>query len=343
MKRTRIGNIDVDTNKYYFVLNTPLWQMKQSEVRIMSYLDVLQEQANVATIESEINRIYNEMDKYFCLAQIVENINDNPTLINAFYVFNEAVKKGTFNRTYADITERNDQVNEAVVNIVNDCINYTIKDTSVIDVDMWIWWKENILNCNYYTNPVDGAAQKEKPLSVPTAISGGYDYVETFKKSAISFCYSAVSPEVVKKSKVATLKRKKQNEVRNTLNVCDVQLDSVVQRNYINSGVAAATNGGTPLQFVNSLKAVKQVGISETVIVAIISAAVTFLTALTKMIVDTRRDRLNDEAKLSLNTANQYVPAESDFLNIDLDGDGRSDAKKILLAGGALLLLYYYL
>lgn len=344
MKRTRIGNIDIDTKKYYFVLNTPIWQMKQSEVRIFSYMDILQEQANFATIDSELNRIFNEMDKYFCLAQIVENINDLPSLTNAFYVFNEAIANGVFDRTYSDMSERNELVNTAVVNIINDCINYTIADKAVIDVVLWAWWKQNILDCNYYTNPQTGEPQTEKPQQSANAIMGTeFDFVGTFKKSAISFVYSAVSADVVKASDIATLKRKKEIEVRNTLNICDVQLDSTVQSNYITSGIAAATSGGNALQFVNALKKSPKVGFDPATLATIIVAAIGFLTTLIGGIIDLRRDRLNGEAKKALSATDAYTPDKSDWLNIDFDGDGKSDTWKLLLIGAAGLALYYYL
>ena len=201
MKRAKIGNTEVNRDSYIFLLDTPLWQMRQSEVRIMSYLDLLQESANFATLESDILRIYNEMDKYYCIAKIVENLGDNEAyLINAFYVYNEALQNGAFDQIYIDEIERNNHVNEVVCNIVNDSINYTVSDDVVIDQSLWAWWQDNIINQNFYTDPRSGAKVQEKPNALPVSISGEVDYISTFKQSAICYTYTVVSADAIKES-----------------------------------------------------------------------------------------------------------------------------------------------
>lgn len=343
MKRTRIGNTEVNENSTVFCFNTPIWQMRQSEVRIMSYLDVLQECAIYATIESEICRIFNEMDKYYCIAKIIENLGDNEAyLINAYYVYNEALQSGVFDHVYTDEIERNNHVNETVCNIVNDSINYTVSDSVVIDQQLWAWWQENILSQNYYTDPRTGQKMDKKPMAKAATIAGpDFDFVGNFKQSAVCYAYTAVGKEAVNSSSAARLKRKKQQEIRNALAACDVQLDGSVQNNYIRSGIMAATGGGSPEAFVNSVKAAAkekraQIGIPEAV-AAIIVAAITFLSTLTAAVINYRSSKLQGEARTSLQNGDKYAPSESDFMNIDLDGDGRNDLPKILLLGAAAL------
>lgn len=349
MKRAKIGNTEVNRDSYIFLLDTPLWQMRQSEVRIMSYLDLLQESANFATLESDILRIYNEMDKYYCIAKIVENLGDNEAyLINAFYVYNEALQNGAFDKIYIDEIERNNHVNEAVCNIVNDSINYTVSDDVVIDQSLWAWWQDNIINQNFYTDPRSGAKVQEKPNALPVSISGEVDYISTFKQSAICYTYTVVSAAAIQESSQARLKRKKQNEIRNALGGCEVQLDITVQENYIKSGIMASTNGGSAYDFVSAMKrtAKKKSSIGEPIsaaVATIIAAAITFLTALVSSVISYRASKLGAEAKKSLQNGDRYAPSANDFLNIDLDGDGRNDLPKILFLGAAALALYYYL
>lgn len=347
MRRTRIGNTEVNENSTVFCFNTPIWQMRQSEVRVMSYLDVLQECAIYATLESEINRIYNEMDKYYCIAKIIENLGDNESyLINAYYVYNEALQNGVFDYVYTDEIERNNHVNEAVCNIVNDSINYTVSDSVVIDQQLWAWWQENILSQNYYTDPRTGQRMETKPMAKAATIAGpDFDFVGNFKKSAVCYAYTAVGKEAVNSSSAARLKRKKEFEIRNALAACDVQLDSSVQGNYIVSGIMASTGGKSPDAFVNAVKAAAKekrakIGITEAV-AGIIVAAITFLSTLTAAIVSYRRSKLTSEAKTALDNGDKYAPSENDFLNIDLDGDGRNDLPKILLLGAAALAIYF--
>lgn len=349
MKRTQIGNTEVNRDSNYFVLDTPLWQMRQSEVRIMSYLDLLQESANFATTDSEILRIYNEMDKYYCVAKIIENLGDNEAyLINAFYVYNEALQKGEFDRIYIDMLERNNHINELVCNIVNDSINYTVNDTVVIDQELFAWWQDNVINQNFYTDPRTGDKTQVKPDSLPVSIAGEVDYISTFKQSAVCYTYTVVSMDAIKESSQARLKRKKQNEIRNALGGCEIQLDITVQENYIKSGIMAATNGGSAYDFVNAMKrtAKKKSSIGEPIsaaVATIIAAAITFLTTLVASIFSYRASRLGAEAKQALQNGDRYSPSANDFLNIDLDGDGRNDLPKILLIGAAALALYYFM
>jgi len=349
MKRAKIGNTEVNRDSYIFLLDTPLWQMRQSEVRIMSYLDLLQESANFATLESDILRIYNEMDKYYCIAKIVENLGDNEAyLINAFYVYNEALQNGAFDQIYIDEIERNNHVNEVVCNIVNDSINYTVSDDVVIDQSLWAWWQDNIINQNFYTDPRSGAKVQEKPSALPVSISGEVDYISTFKQSAICYTYTVVSKDAIKESSQARLKRKKQNEIRNALSGCEIQLDNSVQENYIKSGIMASTNGSNATEFVNELKRTarkKKTGVGELTAAAatIIAAAITFLSTLIASVFSYRSSKLSAEARKSLQNGDRYSPSENDFLNIDLDGDSRNDLPKILLIGAAALALYYYL
>lgn len=348
MKRTRIGNTEVNQDSNVFCFNTPIWKMRQSEVRVMSYLDVLQECAIYATLESEVTRIYNEMDKYYCIAKIIENLGDNESyLINAFYVYNEALQSGAFDYVYQDEIERNNHVNETVCNIINDSINYTVSDSVIIDQQLWTWWQENILQQNFYTDPKTGAQTQTKPNAKPATISGvEFDFVGNFKKSAVCYAYTAVSKETVNSSSTARLKRKKQNEIRNALSACDVQLDNSVQANYIRSGIMASTGGDSPEAFVQAVKnAAKakrsRIGIPEAV-AAIIVAAITFLSTLTAAVINARSARLQSEAKTALQNGDKYAPSDNDFLNIDLDGDGRNDLPKLLLLGAAALAFYLF-
>ena len=347
MKRTRIGSFDIDVNKDYFVLSTPLRYMKQSEVRVYSYLDVLQEEAAQTNIDSELQRIYSEMDKYFCVAQIIENLNTDSELTNAYYVFNAAVQNGVFDRVYPSIVDRNNEVNNIILDIINNSINYTVTGKDVLDTRLWAWWYDNVIKCNYYTNPTTGEKMAEKP-DFTVSIAGDVDFIQMFKNAAVSFCYSAVDESNLKASKIAVLKRKKENEVRSSLIACDVQLDSVTQSNYLKSGIAAATNGGTALQFVNDLKRnaknkQPKIGLGEEAIAAIIVAAISLLGVFVKAVIDYRRAKLDNEAYNALINAQKTAPSESDFLNVDLDGDGKSDLSKILLLGAAALAIYYFI
>lgn len=350
MKRTRIGNTEVNQDSSVFLFNTPIWQMRQSEVRVMSYLDVLQECAIYATLESEVTRIYNEMDKYYCIAKIIENLGTNEAyLINAFYVYNEAVQSGAFDHVYQDEIERNNHVNETVCNIINDSINYTVSDSVIIDQQLWTWWQENILHQNFYTDPKTGAQTETKPNAKPATIAGvEFDFVGNFKKSAVCYAYTAVSKETVNSSSIARLKRKKQNEIRNALSVCDVQLDNSVQANYIVSGIMSTTGGYGPSEFVNSIKRAsksKKNRIGDPIsaaVASIIVAAITFFTTLVAAVINARSARLKTEAKTALQNGDKYAPSDNDFLDIDLDGDGRNDLPKLLLLGAAALAFYLF-
>lgn len=346
MKRSKIGNLSVRTDKRIFVLDTPLWQMRQSEVLVFSFLDLLQEQANLTELDSELSRIFTAMDKYFAIAMIIENLGENVEYLkNALLVFYEAVEGGEFDYVYSDLNDRNEHINKVVLDIINDSINYSVNQNKAVPTELYKWWQESVIDLNYYTDPSTGEHIDYRPDNAVAIGTTNEDFIEKFKNSACCFAYSKVSESVLAGSKVALIKRKKQIEARNSLAGCDVQLDAKVQDNYLSSGIYQQTNGGDAISLVTALKQNaknrNKVGALTTAVASIIVACITFLTGLIGAIVSYRKEKLTKEAENSLNNAPAAAPSESDYFNIDVDGDGKNDMPKIL-AIGALALLYYY-
>lgn len=345
MKRSRIGNITVDTDKIIFVCVKPFSQMKQSEIRLYSYLDLLQEKAGFAQTKQEENSIYSEMDKLFCIASIVDQLGDNTEqLYNSVYYFTNAVNNGAFNKKFDSLQERNDNLNNVTLSIVNDTLNNVSINNSIVTPSISDWWNENIMNLNYYTNS-DG----EKVNSLPTVSIGATNdnYLERFKQGAPSWCYSVVDPDFLGKNSIAKIKRSKQIEMRKSLDACGVQLDFTTQTNLIHSGIMAQSDGATATEFINAMKASAKeqrakIGMSEAGITALINAIASLLATCIPIVVGliiSAKQKKNN-ADTALNNAENKLASVDDWL--DIDGDGVSDAPKLLIGGAVLLALYYF-
>lgn len=345
MKRCRIGNIEIDTQSKILRLDTPVSQMRQSEVRLLSLLDLLQEKANFAVNEYEENKIYNEQDKIFCLCQVVENLGGTVQYLkNALFVYNEAVESGVFDKKYNNLAQRNENVNTITLNIINDSINYNVSLNFAVSPDRSKWWKENIIDLNYYTDINTGEKLEYMPENAASIGASEYDFLGQFKESASAWCYTVVDRSFLAGSNKAILKREKQIESRNTLAGAGIQLDKQTQNNLIAAGILAQTNGGNEKDLINGLKAAgKQktpfVGLTPELIGTIITAAVSILTAIIGVVLNKRKNELKQNAETTLK--NTPTPSVNDWL--DFDGDGTNDTNKILLFGVAALFAYYFI
>lgn len=345
MKRSCIGAVTIDTAKEIFVLNTPFEQMRVSEKQIFSFLDLLQTQAKYAT-GGELSDIYNQMDRYYAVAMIIETLGNTPEILaRCVYPLNEALTAGEFEFD-GSLESRNSRLITLIDRIINNAINYTINKDYALDNDLYIWWQQNVMQLNYYVT-AGGVLTEEMPTIV--AVSGTEDLMSGFKRAAGAYAYTRVSAQEVASSAKARMKRAKQIEARSAISAVCPELNDIVQNNYIDSALAEVTEGGDASTFVDGLKKIgkkkARVGaLTEAVITAIISLIATFVTAVTSLtvaIIQNRKNELNQNAYNALNSYPIYTTSEDDFALGDIDGDGKDDTSKILLIGAAALAACY--
>lgn len=345
MKRNKIGSVDIQTERLVFVCDKPFSEMRQNEVRIFSHLDLLQEKA-VYTTEEEQNAIYTEMDKYYTIACICDQFGNNDEyLLNACAYFNDKVSNGAFEKDFASLEERNENINNIVSEIVNNTIN-NYKYSSTLTYDKLEWWKDNVINLNYYTL-ADGT--KSKVLIKDVAINGtSTNYIEEFKKTACGWAYLHCDKSLLKDSKIAVSKYARQKTMQSAINDSNIQLDTTTQNNLIKSGIIKETQGGDANDFVKSLKAVGQTQTAKVGVLtpALITAIITLVCTALSVIGGIVQQRIAAKSlKYSSDVVNPRNASDpSDFSGIfDDDGDGKIDTKYILLGIGILGTIYYYL
>lgn len=343
MKRCQICNIKIDTDKYVFFLNKSFSQMRQSQVRIFSYLDLLQERANLT---DNTAKIYDEMDKYYCLFCIVDQFGSNISLLeNSLYYFTDEVEKGSFNKVYKSLEDRNANLQRVVDTIINNCLN-NVGITAIVDEQSLSWWNENIINLNFFETDFKRSNNAQGTVT----ISGVTDeqFIEDFKKSGVAWSYLRCDKNIIKNNKKALLKYNSQISMSKYLSICNIKLDQVTQRNLIDSGILKET-GTNANDCVLSLKerAIKKANIGDpTGVTELIVAIVTILS--TCVGVAASLFQIIRNAKQSDMGAQQLTPdqmmSETDWIGfLDSDGDGMIDMKWLLLFGGILAIGAYYL
>lgn len=345
MKRNKIGSVEIQTERLVFVCDKPFSEMRQNEVRIFSHLDLLQEKAVYAT-EDEQNAIYTEMDKYYTIACICDQFGNNEDyLLNASAYFNDKVSNGEFDKDFASLEDRNENINNIVSEIINNTLN-NYKLSSILTYDKLEWWRENIINLNYYTL-ADGT--KSKVLIKDVAINGTTaNYVEEFKKTACGWAYLHCDKSLIKNSKIAVSKYARQKTMQNAINDSNIQLDTTTQNNLIKSGIIKDTQGGDANDFVKALKeegqkkSTKIGGLTAALITAIITLVCTALSVIGGIVQQRIASKSLAYSSDVVNPGNACDP--SDFSGmLDDDGDGKIDTKYILLGIGLLGTIYYYL
>lgn len=343
MKRSCIGNIKIDTDKYMLSVNRDFSQMRQSQVRIYSYLDLLQERA---ALTDETQTIYNDMDKYYCMFCIIEQFGSNVLLLeNSLYYLSDEVEKGSFDKIFKTLEERNANLQRTTDRIINNCLN-NVGITAIVDEESLKWWTENIINLNFYENDFKRTTSAQSTVT----ISGMTDqeFIEDFKKSGVAWSYLRCNKDIIKNNKKALLKYNNQVAMSKYLASCNIKLDQVTQRNLIDSGILKET-GSNADNCVLALKAKANqksnigdpTGVSE-LIMAIVTILSTCIGVVATIFQVVRNAKQSDLQAQQLTPDNMM--SETDWFGfLDQDMDGMIDLKWLFLLGGLFAIGAYYL
>ena len=342
MKRTQIGNITIDTNKYLFDLNKPIEEMRQNQVRIISHLDLLQEKANFTDNEVVLNDLYNQMDLYFCIYCLIEQFAENTTYLEmANFYFIDAINKGRFDTNFKTLSDRNSALNNTIQEISTAIVSNYALDTTTVE-DELMWWKENVMDLNFFEQ---NGKRNEFYVKDVTINGTREEFLTDFKKSGVAWSYLRCDVSLIKDNKKAVVKLAQQKSMQAYLSRCNLQLDSVTQNNLIDSGILAQTGGKNANDCVYSLRQQAQksktpkVGEPIALITAILTILGTCVGIACKVINQVKSMRTDNEAR---QLDPQYLVSEDDWLGfLDSDKDGQIDMKWIFLLGGILAVGAY--
>lgn len=341
MKRAKIGNINIDTTQYLFRIDKDIESMRQSQVRIISYLDLLQEKANLTTDDIELSAIYTEMDMYYVVYCIIEQFGDDVTnLETAMYYYNDAIIKGMLGGEFVSLSERNKCLLKCVDYIINANIcNYAVDTTNISYIGA-IWWQENVINLNYYEQ---NGVKSDVYIQNVAIGDTKEEFLEKFKKSCAVWSYVRCNTDELKNNKIAIVKLSKQRNAQQYLANCNIQLDIVTQNNLIDAGLLRETGGANATEFVQALKMASQkkskIGDPATIIGIVLSIITTCTSVAVSVIQAVKQSKGVNFQPQQLNPT-AFTSAD-DWSSFDSDQDGHIDTKCLLLLAGILGVGYY--
>lgn len=343
MKRSAIGSVSIDTDKYLFTIDKPLSDMRQNQVRLISYLDLLQETASFEDSEIKLKKIYDAMDQAYCVYCIIDQFGENQKFLEtSLFYYIDAIVNGAFDKKYNDLKERNNNLNQTIQNIIDKVITNSAID-NIVDKNDFEWWKENVIDLNFYE--LNGERSNVKLQDV--AINGvtKKDFLEDFKKSGVAWSYVRCDKSMIENNKIAVYKYAKQKNMQALLAQSNYQLDPVTQNNLIDAGILSETKGKTANDCVFSLKenAKKNSKISGdpfTIIASIVAIIATCVGVIAQVFEFVRAGKTNYDAK---QLDPQYMMDSSDWSDIfDSDRDGMIDTKWLIIGAIALGIGAYY-
>ncbi len=342
MKRAKIGNINIDTSKYLFRIDKDIESMRQSQVRIISYLDLLQERAELTTNELILNDIYTEMDMYYCVYCIIEQFGSNIKQLElAMYYFNDAIAKGYISSEYTSLSQRNNKLNRCIETIINNTISNYAVDTVNVSIEGIKWWKENVINLNYYEQ---NGVKSDVYIQNVAIGETKEEFLEKFKKSCAVWSYVRCNTDELKNNKIAVVKLSKQRNAQQYLENCNIQLDIVTQNNLIDSGILKETGGANATEFVQALKMASRrkssIGDPATIIGIVLSIITTCTSVAVSVIQAVKQSKGVNFQPQQLNPT--AFTSGDDWSSFDEDRDGNIDTKWLLLLAGILGVGYYF-
>lgn len=342
MKRAKIGNINIDTSQYLFRIDKDIESMRQSQVRIISYLDLLQERAELTTDELILNDIYTEMDMYYCVYCIIEQFGSNQLQLEvAMYYFNDAIAKGYLSGEFSSLEKRNASLNRCIEYIINGVISNYAVDTVNVPTQGVKWWQENVINLNYYEQ--NGVKSNIYIQNVSIGDTKE-EFLEKFKKSCAVWSYVRCNTDELKNNKIAIVKLSKQRNAQQYLANCNIQLDIVTQNNLIDAGLLKETGGANATEFVQALKIASQkkssIGDLATILGVVLSILELCTGIAVTVIQSVKQSKGVNFQPQQLNPT--AFTSGDDWSSFDDDRDGNIDTKWLLLLAGILGVGYYF-
>jgi hypothetical protein len=361
MKRSRIGDSQISEDVFYWTGGKRYSQLRQSEKEIYAKIDLYQEYAGISDDPQTVDYYYTEMDKLFVILCLISEFGSDQTqLEKSGIAFSQIDLNQQFQSHYSSLDERNRAVN----NIVSKCIELTfnIELSESIQLDFMIWFRDVVLNQNYYL--IEGSG-KCVPVAPPADSSIGDittgNYSAQLKEGGAYYMYVVADSRLVDTPESLHKKQMQFNQLI-ALKNADVGLSEYVMIDNITAGIINKT-GKTPDIALQEFKSGRDPGIGAvlTIIVTAIIAIITLATAIVKVIQTNRDIKAAEKAAeiqrlLNESATNGQAPIYADF-----SGDGTPDhvwnpttkqwepinktgeAMPYIVAGGAALLLLFAL
>ncbi len=348
MKRAKIGALDVDLSVGFWTNGKNANNLRQNERELYAIIDLLQTKANYAK-EEDLNAIFNEMDKAYIGLQMIKSFASDETLLyQSGLVINNSIVNGDFDNYFETLEARNNYISELSDRLISETNSNTLDN--FISPDFAQWWKDAIVDSNYYIDITTGEKTKDVPQS-SAVISGTTDeFCAKLKKGGLSLLY-VYCDKTKLTSKQSVVKYFAQKDIKESLKVVNPAFSESVCNNLIVSGIMEDTKGMTPEEAVDNLKANGKAKIGALfAIVSLIVTAVVAICGMVQAIYQSRKAKSDAKTAqiLADSNINDAAANEYDFPAADYDGDGvtteaelnryKAEQKNKILIYGAIAL-----
>lgn len=194
MRRSKIGDIEIEYVDKIFTLGENLNQIRQNQVVILSYLGKYNSRVDFSKEIEVENKNLDLMDDFYILYNLIENCNEK--LENVMYNYFNYVYSPK--QTYTNINERNELLSIITKDLTEKCNNDIIENYNISDKD-YLWFKENIIDLNYYL--VNGKKYTEKQ-NIPISINGVKEdeITNKFLDCGYGYLYGCVNKNLINDS-----------------------------------------------------------------------------------------------------------------------------------------------
>lgn len=349
MKRSKIGDIEIAYEDKVFTLGENLNQIRQNQIVILSYLGKYDSRVDFSKNVDVENKNLDLMDDYYILYNLIENCNDK--LENVMYNYFNYVYSPK--QTYTNINERNELLTIITEDLTDKCNNDIVENYNISDDD-YLWFKENIIDLNYYL--VNGKKYAEKQ-NIPPSINGTTETEITnkFLGCGYGYLYGCVNKSLINDS----TKRIKIKYIRHTSfykQLANVNISSFANvttiKNYVktssqNNFKTSDSSDEIFNELSNEMGGKEKVGEITLGVAAIIGALITlvgsFITAL--FLYNSNKDELEFEKEkfyatleTATETAEDSYMQEEDFL---FDSVGNLKYSNLFLILAVALGIYF--
>lgn len=343
MKRTKIGDIDINYQGSVFTLGENFNEIRQNQVVILSYMGKYNSRINNTNILDVENKNNDLLDDYYILYNLIEYCNEK--LENVMYNYFNYVH--TPKQTYFNINERNEILSLATNNLIEKCNNDIIENLDISEDD-YLWFKENILNLNYYL--VDGEKYNEKQ-NIPNYIGGSSDtdILNNFLKCGYGYLYGCVDKQNIDNStktiKVKYLQQKNfytsltnltinpfpnETSIKNYVKTsCQNTFHTSESSNEIFLGISSSQNNSK----IGFVMTAELFGILVITLAGLISKLIECLVtkSISEKKIEWEKEKYYDERELATELAESSAMGQEDFL-YDKEGNLKSSNLFLILA-----------
>lgn len=325
-KRGFLGSAEVDVYQYW-TEGKNSHELKRNETILYAEIDLCQSKSEYCCkTDEDLQEQYSRMDlMYVCLQSISICGSDDESLKCAGAWIGNRIKEGAFSKSFTSVDEENLYV-DALISELKEFL----KSNDYIDVlnrDFDEWFMSNVVEYNYYNTP--NGKTKYRPVSGLGATTGNDDFSSKMKKSAMSLMYYGANTDNLYEGsdeELVSAKLFSQNRAVQWFAGAGTNMTTESIASNIKSGIIESTGGLSQEEAIYSFReeavdyknGTKGVGELFTLIVTLVSTAITIALSIIKMVQANKAKGYYTDSELAIEQSapdpDSYAPSYDDYV-----------------------------